>query len=702
MNRLIYNGKTYDDVTQGGDKLMSANCFIGDSLTADQLAVDTLTAVVRDYDLETRILAADGLPMAAGGLLLVTKRDRYGLNRYSYGQEVRYYHGNVLIGKFYLESILRIGKNEYQFNCISAVGLLITDYHYGGMYTGQTMAEVVADIVNGIVPYTLDTTLGNAPMYGLLKKGTRRDNLRDVLFAEGGQVRKDTAGTLNIVPMSTGTPYKITVDEMYIGGNVTGGNPASEVQVTEHSYISLPTDEEITLFDGESAAEIMVTPKGKAVTGILVDFDEPIHDLKASNVEILESGANYAVLGQSPAALLTGLRYTHVERIISRKGKTSASPNIVRSKECTLVNVTNAENVADRVMAYYGSAKTIEADLVVTKQKPGDAVTFQDPFGDQTNGYIQSLDVTMSRILKGRATLIAGYIPPTSTGNYYQHVAVITVTQTFTFPAETKDKARIVLIGGGDGGEAGQEGTSGSSSSSGSPGSSGKGGAAGKGGSGGKIVVFALSVKAGQSFPVKIGTGGAGASPGGTPGVGGATTFGSYSSEGGFASNSGYADLINGTVYGTKGGDGIAGGDGQKSDFTRPTVTNGVTTWSAGSAGANAEREGGKAGGGLGGGAAVGADGANGGTGKVAYVIASKTVYAEGGKGGKGADAASVGNASVPGAGGPGGHGGGGGGGAGYASSPDGSTQEWHHAYGAGGSPSAGGSGANGVALVYY
>ena len=40
MNRLIYNGKTYDDENDGGDKLISTKCYIGDSLTADELLAE--------------------------------------------------------------------------------------------------------------------------------------------------------------------------------------------------------------------------------------------------------------------------------------------------------------------------------------------------------------------------------------------------------------------------------------------------------------------------------------------------------------------------------------------------------------------------------------------------------------------------------------------------------------------------------------
>ena len=41
---------------------------------------------------------------------------------------------------FYLEDVKRVGKPLYELKCISAIGLLLTSSHYGGVYTGETAA----------------------------------------------------------------------------------------------------------------------------------------------------------------------------------------------------------------------------------------------------------------------------------------------------------------------------------------------------------------------------------------------------------------------------------------------------------------------------------------------------------------------------------------------------------------------------------
>lgn len=697
-NKLTYKGKVYTDISDGKDLLMQANAYISDSLPAVLLSVDTLAAVVRDHDREPRLLAADGDLLAAGGVLLTDKPPVSGLDALAkYGEEVLYHHDENLIGKFRLENILRTGQYEYQINCISAIGLLMTEDHYGGIYNGETAAAVISDIVGGVISYTLDESLGVVPIYGLLRKAKRRDNLRDVLFAIGGQIRKDTAGELNIVPMEAGEAYEITADEFYMGGSVTGGNPATGVAVTEHSFAKLPSDAVVTLYDSEAAAGTLVTPKGETVTGVLVDFSEPVYDLAVQNAEILESGANYAVISGSPAAVLTGKQYTHTQRIVTRTNNTGGSPNVITSSECTLVNLMNSELVAERLMAYYGSAKTIEADLVVGGQKPGDAVSFVDPFGDPTTGYITEMDLTMSAIIKARVKISSGFIPADS-GNYYSHLVKLTEDGEFIVPDECRGKIRVVLVGAGDGGYCGGAGQKGGEGSEQDQGYGGEGGEAGLGGLGGKILVSTIEVKPGDRISFSIGKGGLGAEFGGLPTAGGNTIFGTLTSANGQRNENGYISLMDPTLYALPGKSGVKGGTGQAATtYDRTSLTHEGETWYSGNRGETVVIENGIGYGGGGGGPAVGADGEDGGDGSVTYISNLETYMGDGGDGGTGATPIPAENAQTPGEGGQGGHGGGGGGGGGGTESGS-----WGGSAGLGGNGGRAGDGADGIILVYY
>lgn len=727
---------TYPADAAAGEKLLRSSVYLSDSLVAESLGVDTITAVVQDQSTEVRPLAAGGHLLAAGGQLVAARAQAQPLDeRAEYGDELDYTQDGKSVLKIYVESVERIGKSAYQVFGISAVGLLLTSDHYGGVYTGETVSQVIADVVGGIFPYTLDPVLGAAPLFGWLPKQSRRDALRDVLFAVGGQVRKDTAGAVVIVGQAAAAPYEITVDEFYMGGSVTGGNPATGVNLTEHTFMQTTNDATVTLFDGESAAEQLLTPKGATVTGVLVDFGEPMHDLNITNAEILESGANYAVISGSPEAVLTGRAYTHTQRIISRRRTTGGIPNIVTSSRCTLVNLMNSELVADRLMAYYGAAKTVTANIIATDQKPGDAVSFVDPFGDAREGYIQDMDITMSGIMAANTTIVSGFIP-TASGNYYSHLAVLTVSGNWTVPAECKGKIRVVLIGGGQGGHGGTGGNGAvyalgqDPSVVDSDGVGADGGQPGVPGSGGKIFVSTMAAKPGQTFAFTIGAGGAGGIAGGggarvaydprhvydataaigNPGLpgeeGGATTFGSLSSANGKVVETGYIEITTGAIYATPGEDGVPGGKGGGT-YGGAKPGEAVGEWAGGQPGEqilqyNVDSGGSEhnyiAQGGGGGGAAYGCAGYKGGDAEWASDMSAILT----GAGGVGGNAIQAAAGTIYGSGGQGGHGGGG---AGNPGGGEGTTMYVTN-YGLGGAYGGaggqGGNGAPGAILIYY
>ena len=695
-DKLVYHGRTFRASDQS---LRSASATQEDSLTAESLAVDTLTAVVDDYFITPRVLAVQGLLAAAGGLPCYAAAETPVLSPNDYGDVVEYYRDDNLLLKHYLEKPTRVGPARWKLSCVSGIGLLLKSYHWGGIYTGYPLRELVADIIGGIIPYTLDQKLGEMLMYGWLPKDTRRNNLRMALFASGGVVGKDTNGDLTILPSTQPEPYPISPSRIYMGGSVAGVIPASAVAVTEHSYIALDTDETVTLYEGEASGAEITTPMGRQLTGVLVEFNDPMHNLQATNTEILESGANYAVIDSSASCTLTGQKYNHTQRIITRTVPGAAKPNVVSSFKCGLVNALNSESVAARLTAYYAATRDVEIDLVVEGQKPGDAVTFTDPFGDDVTGYIRSLDLTMSGILKGSGKIADGYIP-TASGNFFTRYELITEDTEYVVPDDTKGLIRVVLSSGGQGGENGADGSPGENSK-GSEGNGGDGGEPGAPGAGGRIVVQDMPVRPGDRFSVHIGAGGA---PG-AYGVGGSlgedSTFGSLSTVNGRSSPVGYSNVFTGNILAQTGDLGVKGGRGNGGqDEPDIVVAPDGTEYVPGPAGKDASRSSGlKAFGGCGGGAAVGADGGQGKDGDI-FVGSDGHAVITGGYGGVGANAQDRQAADMPGFGGPGGHGGGGGGGGG-AAELTGDAEMWTALGGAPGKGGRAGSGASGFALVY-
>lgn len=742
VNEMVYNGKVFTKIRKG-----EAKCNKSESISLSSLPVDTLTVTVvdeRHWDFPLAN-ADDQLLYICEGYPIVAKLSDEHLEDYQYGSVVRYYHSGNLVGKFYLEKIEQVGKWDWKFSCVSDMGMLVSSDHYGGLYTGQKAKDVIADVIGGVVPYTLEESLQNVEIYGWLKKATRRDNLRDVLFAMGAQVVRDANGDAVFQPYEAEPqPYTIQPSTFYkTGSSVNNGTPATQAILTEHAYAARTTDETETLYDGEIVGEDIVTPKGAKVNGIIVVFDEPHYDLSVSSAQLLEYGVNYAVLGSAAYGSLTGKKYTHTQRTLVRDGKATGVPNVVRSSKCTLVNIRNSPSVADRLIAFYGYATKVTVDMAVTTQKPGDFVNFIDPYGRPMYGYIQSLEITMSKVMKAKATIICGFIPPVDVPMYLHHEFFFS-NATWTVP-DGVTSVRVVCIGGGPGGSSGGAGNPGkagpkrsfSSSVTNSVtyyaevvwGYAGEGGKLGPGAqTGAKVFSTTIPVTPGQQFNIVIGARGSGAPSNsslepiaGSPG--GATTFGTdVSSDSGSPVPNGYLEEITGHTYALPGSDGIAGakGVGFNGDTEHPVTAieigpsvtwNGVTT-NPGLQQSNVMKsstEGGSwtnpNGGawenywakGLGGGAAAGVNGGS---------SEDTTAGAPGGSPAKRAPKTN------PGDGGDGGHGGGGGGGAGATEQSRRYSKDVAHnvkpsylnqnSPGVGGNGGPGGDGAPGACFIYY
>lgn len=597
MNKITTLNDSYMD-----NNIESVNVLLVESMTGTELEYDVLDARVDptveiptiikpvDYD---GIMTTDQQILGCKPYFTVLASNP---TQYRYGRAVLYYHDNILIGKFYMQRCLRVKKNLYSISCVSGIGLLEKSKHYGGLYvTGNdTFASVVADVIGGLVPYTIDETIASQRVLGWLPIATRRENLHQLLFAMGATIKKDENGDMFITVLSLTTTKSIPDSRIYVGGSVEYPEDVTKVSVLEHAYLDKgAADEQTTLFEGyvNQSRNPFVSPKGNVLTGMLVEFSEPMHDLAitAGAGEILESGVNYAILSGAENVELTGYKYTHttVERFVG--DVTADEDNTVTIADATLITRANSGNVVDRLYSYYTKAKTIKMDIVADGERAGDAVSFNDPFDDKQSGLISELYLVGSNILKGSAKVIADYAP--TWGNDYTDVIIVTSSQSVTLP-DYANKCRAVLIGGGTGGDRGGTGGTGEKADDGY----GKGGAGGDGGAagaGGRIIEPIIGQDCGgMTFDCVIGTGGKGGTKDNPTGSAGTDTTMTYTKNGktvnlttaiGTPSVSGFQDFLEPVnVYGTYGADGIAGAKGGGSDGKAGNIAYDGTTYKGG------------------------------------------------------------------------------------------------------------------------
>lgn len=547
--------------------------YKGELLAEDERISTDTPGVLGEY----KELRADALE--ADTLDITVLSESGTIRNFKKNDKVEYFRSGSRVGVYYLQSVTRVGPKLYTLSALSAVGLLIVRPHRGGIYTGQTVAEVVAEIC-GDIPVLVETVYRGIKLYGWLPIASARDSLVQVLFAIGAWLHTDENGTLRVQKLWDGAASIIGPGSVHAANiQVKYLDPVSAVAVTEHQYIA--GTEDVTLFEGT------------AQQGDVIEFDEPAHTLTAEGFTILESGANYAVLSAGTGKL-TGKSYVHNRRVITRTVTEGAAENVEEIADATLVSLVNSSAVAQRMAAYYACREQLTVDVNPAAEHAGHVVSLWNEWDkQQTLACIASRETKISGLLKSRTSALVGFLPPQpESSEYFDERVLLTGSGTWTVPEGVTTYTKV-LIGGGQGGKHGGKGEDGkqrtSSWSEGMytrynwsgylPGAISKGGVGGEGGFGGKVLVETVNdATPGESIAYSCGTAGAGATTDGAEGENGtATTMGGSSSDSGSSSNIGYTDPVTGEVFAAKGDTGIAGGDsGGCSDvsaYPNPTVS---------------------------------------------------------------------------------------------------------------------------------
>ena len=169
VNKLVYGDLTFTD-----DEIQDGEVYDAVALLSDALEIGTINVGLYIRDEET------------GAALTAFRRN----------EKLLYYYRDKLRGTYYIESIQRTGKYTYEISANNAVALLEQSNHLGGIYTGQTVDELVAEICT--IPYIIQSKFAGIKLYGWLPVATRRANLAQVLFAIGAHAKTDQNGVLRI------------------------------------------------------------------------------------------------------------------------------------------------------------------------------------------------------------------------------------------------------------------------------------------------------------------------------------------------------------------------------------------------------------------------------------------------------------------------------------------------------------------------
>lgn len=551
VNEIRYKGVSY--ATDDDIKVPSGILYEVKALRSDSLEANSLTVTVFSND---------------KAIMGFAKNDK-----------VEYFRDGRRVGVYYLQTVERVGSDAYTLSALSALGRLITMRHAGGIYTGQTVAEVVPQIC-APVAVMIESVYASRQLYGYLpysnpdkEKGngrSARDNLSQVLFAIGASLGTDENGVMRVEKLWDGVSATITADQINEDScSTVYETPVSAVEITEHQWVK--SQDTVTLFEGT------------AEDGALVTFEEPAHSLTAEGFTIIEQGDNYAILSAGTGTL-TGKSYNHLTRIVRRTVTDGAEENVVTVSDATLVSLTNSVDVAKRMADYYRHRETIRVDVEPGTERAGRVVQIFHPWDkEMVQACVESRETVISGILNTQTSALVGFTPAQpEAAEYLDERVVLTGSGEFQIPEGTTT-IHYVMISAGQGGRCGEKGEdtqSGPKFSWTNPvfedrvdgyalALGGKGGPGGKGGMGGRIVEGDLDVSQLKSLAYDCGKSGKGAefSPDDLPGTDGTdTVFHGMTTAGASAPDWGFTDPITWEQFGGVGEDGLPGGDGAGRD----------------------------------------------------------------------------------------------------------------------------------------
>ena len=432
MNKIIYQYNsttqlTFADEGNFDGVLLEGSFYNETSLLEDELSIDTMKIRVRSINTS------------------------YPLHNFIYGSQVTFYKDDALYGKYYLVSVERQTKNEYILNVQSSIGLLDDTMHYGGIYSGEYASAIIKDIIGEKIAYTEHNIFSKIKVYGWLPVATRRENLKQLLFAVGGCVKKKN-GDVYFTTLTVDAPKAIPENKVFDTGKITYDSPASRIEVVEHQFSKVDSAPSEEIYSGEIVGSSFVTPKGYSVSdAALVTWDKPYHSLTFSDCTLLnnEMGVNYAVVSSSGSATISGKPYIHSKMIVSRdKENYNGKEKVAKVENATLVSLANSNSVAEKVMAYYNSPCTLSGAIVMDGEKPLDNITMPNQFEEENTGMIKSIEGTLGKqITKGELELRIGYNPPPIYGTRTPVSLAVTTppTKTVYEAGDSFDKTGMVV-----------------------------------------------------------------------------------------------------------------------------------------------------------------------------------------------------------------------------------------------------------------
>ena len=263
-------------------------------------------------------------------------------------QPVTGYNDDKLIGVYYIEEGRRTGATDYEISCYDALGILDLEDYDGGLWLTDTpLVDILQEVFGGAFLFDIDPAFENSTLRGYIEPSKKREALKHIAFALGAVVDTSGSSAIKLYPAPVGTGNTIPAAQTYTGGAVTVSDKVTEVTVTAY-----------------------------------IIFDERPDD----NDEYIEhNGEKYRY-------------YTDTKHAYNPNTVAFDPANKVRFDKSYLVNLSNAQTLADKIMAYYMRREKYAFKHVLNEQKPSDRARVTLPWDGEAEGNLTKMTISVTGI----------------------------------------------------------------------------------------------------------------------------------------------------------------------------------------------------------------------------------------------------------------------------------------------------------------
>lgn len=294
-------------------------------------------------------------------------------------QALSVYHNGKLKATTFVKEHKRKSKNQWSVKSEDYIGLLDSIPYYGGIYNNAEAADVLSGIFTiAKIPYEIDESFANETITGYIPYTNCRNALMQIAFAIQAIIDTSNSDAVRVFALDDDVKQSIPLNRIMQGQSFTDEEAVTGVEVTMHSYKPITTT--------KNAYDAIESGTGE---GIFVRFSEPLHNLSITNGEIIESGANYAIINANEDCVLTGQRYDHITQT-KRKNNPLVTANdvekIIAVENATLISQSNLDKIVEKCYNYYIQNQTINAKIVESKHIKGGEIV---RYGEKKYGEIK-------------------------------------------------------------------------------------------------------------------------------------------------------------------------------------------------------------------------------------------------------------------------------------------------------------------------